>query len=526
MRRTLPLLLICSTLHVVALADTPAAAPDQATAALDLPAPDLSRLEAEVAGQLQAARDSLAALLSTGADPVETGQAWLALGRLYHAYELRAAAEDCYRTAIPLLAGEFEPRYYLARVLQENGGFTEAAEQYGQLAADFPDSPLIQVRLAEVQLELGQVEPAKSNLLLALYLQPGVAAILSRLGEIALQEGRHALAIQYLEAALTAHPEADRLHYMLGMAYRGLGDDAKARDHLAQRGMVGIQPPDPWSDALRELIRGERLYLQRGALAYRAGQFQEAEAAYRRALEANPESITARVNLGVMLYQQGDLAGAIGLFSEVLAVQPDNRVARFNLGRLRLLQGDAAAAARELAQAVAADPKDLEAQWLLALALEGSGQPDAAMDAYQAVVRLDPTREEAWIRGTQLLVNQGRFDDAVGVLRQALQKLPDNGRIAHALARLLAAAPAAEIRDGAAAVPLAQQGFDAAATPARAATLAAAYAESGNCEEAALWQQQAIDLLSAPDTKQRQPLEADLQRYRRGGDCRPPLPSQ
>jgi len=68
---------------------------------------------------------------------------------------------------------------------------------------------------------------------------------LARLGELAVVEKQYQTAVYFLTLALQRLPDANRLHYSLGLAYRGLGDKEKARAHLAKRGSVGVKTPDP-----------------------------------------------------------------------------------------------------------------------------------------------------------------------------------------------------------------------------------------------------------------------------------------
>lgn len=123
------------------------------------------------------------------------------------------------------------------------------------------------------------------------------------------------------------------------------------------------------------------------------------------------------------------------------------------------------------------------------------------------------------------MVEQGRNREAIQVLEQAHDGLPSNGRIAHALARMLAGAPDPTLRDGARALPLALQVYQARPTPGHAQTLAMAHAEVGDCAEAARWQQQAQDaLLSAGPHFAGQAAAAGgiLEHYRNRKPCRYP----
>jgi Flp pilus assembly protein TadD len=84
--------------------------------------------------------------------------------------------------------------------------------------------------------------------------------------------------------------------------------------------------------ALPELVRGERLHLIRGCLAFDACRFVEAAAEYRQAVAAKPESVPARINLGSALTQLGEVQNAINEFQAALRYAPENTVAHYNLG--------------------------------------------------------------------------------------------------------------------------------------------------------------------------------------------------
>jgi len=498
-----------------------------AAAAPPLAAPDLSVLEPEVAEQLNQARAGLQTLVDQGAGAEDLSQAYGELGKLYHAYDLSELAEAAYLRALELQADSYEWVYYLAYLYQQQGRADQARDYYARAKALRPDSPLEAVRLGDVLLFLNQVPKAKQEYLDALYLQPGATAILARLGEVALAEQRYGLALKYLLPVLQQQPQADRLNYLAGMAYRGLGEDDKARAHLAKSGPVGIQPPDPLVDELQQLVRGERLYLLRGKLAYSAGQFQAAADAFRKALEADPRSARARINLGSSLVRLDQTEEAISQFRQALELEPQNLTARFNLGQL-LLSRDQAGEAVSLLEAVTQQsPNDAEANLSLAQAYERLGRVELALAAYRQTVRLDPSVEQAWIGGSQLLVEQGRNTEAIQVLEQAHKGLPSNGRIAHALARMLAGAPDPRLRDGARALSLALQVYQARPTPGHAQTLAMAYAETGDCTQAAHWQQQAQDaLLDAGPGFAAQATAAGgiLEHYRSQSPCRYPYP--
>ena len=234
-------------------------------------------------------------------------------------------------------------------------------------------------------------------------------------------------------------PGADRLHYPLGLAYRGLGEGAKAADHLARAGKTGVRPADPLRDEVEGLRTGERVHLAKGKAALQAGRTAEASQEFRRALAARPESVAARINLASALSGLGDRAGALALLRQAVAAEPGNATARFNLGLLLAAGGEAAAAREQLAAAVAMRPEDAEAHRALGQTLLDTGEPGAALAEYGRAVALAPADEAARLGEAEALARLGRFVEARDRLQAGRRALPQSRPLADGLARLLAA---------------------------------------------------------------------------------------
>jgi tetratricopeptide (TPR) repeat protein len=149
------------------------------------------------------------------------------------------------------------------------------------------------------------------------------------------------------------------------MAYRGLGDAEKAKAHLAQQGTVGVRVSDPLVDGLQDLVQGERLFLSRGKIAFEAQRFADAVVEFRKAVAASPESVTARINLGVALTQVGDLNGAAEQFEAALRIEPGKANAHYNLAVILARQNRHDEAIAHLQAALKADPEDAAARKLL-----------------------------------------------------------------------------------------------------------------------------------------------------------------
>jgi tetratricopeptide (TPR) repeat protein len=169
-------------------------------------------------------------------------------------------------------------------------------------------------------------------------------------------------------------------------------------------------------------------------------------------------------------------------------------------------------------------PYDAAAHLLLAQAQVANRDDWASLEHFRQAAELDPGNADAVIGGSAALVRLGLHARAKSVLDAGHKRIPDNGDIAFALARLLAACPEAEVRDGERALELAQLIFAAQPNPRHAQLVAQALAELGRCEEAAEWQQKVVDAAVEDGAAQALPaLRSDLERYRANEPCRAPI---
>jgi tetratricopeptide (TPR) repeat protein len=93
---------------------------------------------------------------------------------------------------------------------------------------------------------------------------------------------------------------------------------------------------------------------------------REAEAAYRRARELDPEHVNARINLGRLRHADNALDEAESLYREALDVEPRHPIALFNLGVVLEDRGVVGSAIECYKLAIDADPEIPEAHYNLA----------------------------------------------------------------------------------------------------------------------------------------------------------------
>ena len=493
-----------------------------------VPLPALDSLETSVAEQVRAVQQSLVALAAKpNVSDSELADAYGLLGQLYHAYEFSDAALICYQNAGHLAPNDYRWRHLLGELNQRLRRLQESAEHYQTARRMNPRYPASAVRLGSVYLQLNRSGDAQKQFEAASQQDPDSAAAHSGLGEAAAAQQRLADAIPHFQAALKMVPQANRIHYLLAMAYRATGDLEQAKFHLERRGPVGVRPKDPLVDGLSGLIQGERVNLIRGRLAFGAGQFEQAAQAFAKAVDADSDSVRARVNFGVTLDKLGQREKAVEQFEAALRLDSNNPTAHFHLGIIMAQQGNHQAAIKHYGSMVEVRPKDLEANREFAKSLLKVGRLEDAAQKFSVVVALAPGDESSLIELADLMVRGGRYKQSIDLLSRAREKFPEKLQTMQSLARLLAACPDARLRDGSRALQLAMKAYNTKGVVAHGETVALALAQLGRCEEAAQWQNRLVTAATrAKDSDLAAQLKQQLNRYENGAPCAFPASTQ
>lgn len=305
--------------------------------------------------------------------------------------------------------------------------------------------------LGKALYDLGRKDEAIRALNEVLRLVPDEPTGQYNLGTILLGEGKVAEALPHLQAAVKGTPNNANARENLGNVYLKMDRLAEA---TAQYASAAALAPD------------NAVFLQGlGTVLLKQSRWSEAATVLIEALKLDPKSADADRNLGIARINQGKRAEAIRLFSEAVRLQPDSSDIRFNLG----------------------------------LALLEDNQPGRAAEQFSECLRLNPNETRSHYRLAVALSQQHQVKEAISHCREALRLTPDFPDAMNELARLLACAPEAEVREGAEAVRLAEKAC--AMTNNQQAdmltTLAAAYAEAGRFEDAIATAQRARDLAAS-----------------------------
>lgn len=503
----------------------PGAAADARPEAVILP--DLSPVTDSVREQVLARWRPVERLQDGGsAAGADAAERYGALGMVLTAAEFPAAAVPAFRNAQELAPGDVRWPYYLAHLHRDAGALDAAADRFEAARRLEPDDMAILVWLGDVRLAQGDAEAAEPLFARALRLHPDSLSARFGLARAALMREDFEAAARGLEEILELRPDAAAAHYPLGQAYLRLGEPERAQEHLRRREAADIRPDDPLLAALDRLLESAQAYETRGIQALDREDWAAAAAAFRRGLALDPADAELRHRLGTALFLQGDTDAARAEFERAAAAAPDLPRAHYSLGVLLHEEGRHAAAAERFATALRHRPAYAEARLRLAWSLRRAGDPEGALTQYEQVSRRHPDLVEAAFGHAMTLVVLRRWGEARARLEQAVETHPDDAGLAHALARLLAAAPDGRVRDGERALALARRLAARGRTVELGETLAMALAETGAHARAAALQR---DLVTAaaragwPDVSRR--LRANLRRYERGEACRTPWPA-
>ncbi len=492
---------------------------------LPVPVPDLTSLDPSVAKQIKATAEALdRALSESNSGIAELAEAFGTMGEIYQAYALPASAEACYLNAIKLAGRSFRWAYLLARVIEGQGRLEEAVAAYESALSIEPNNVPSLVHLGNVHLQLGKPDEASRKFQEAIKLSPDSAAAHAGSGQVALKLKDYSAAFSAFTRALELAPAANRLHYLLAMAYRGAGDQEAGKAHLQQSGSVGVRVDDPIEKELENLLQGEKVHIVRGRLAYMAGQYRESIQEFREALAVAPGSCPARLNLGAALASSGNLNEALNEYEAAASNCSDSPALHFNLGRLYYEKQQPAKALEHYQACLQLDPADLATLVAIARLSAQQGLTEQATEYFRQSVMRHPESEEAWYEFCNFLIRSKEYAKARDRLEEACNGLPAEGRLAELLARLLAASPDLSLRNGPKALEFAYRVYQAAPTVHNAETLALALAEAGHCEDAAALLKKSIAVLEEskkfPELLAR--MRKDVRRYEQGQPCRPP----
>ncbi len=256
-------------------------------------------------------------------------------------------------------------------------------------------------------------QPAEAAYRAALLLQPSNVEWRLGLTRSVFKQAKYEDAASLLDVLIQTFPEKADFWLLQAHTYLGLKEPQKAAVDLEALDAIGKASVD-------SLFTLGDIYLSEALpdLAVNA---------YARALVKDPGQPPARIIRSTeSLASRGGLDQARTLLAEVKRTMSD-RLADLDKRRLlkleaRLSMGGSAgdeATAKVLEEVIELDPLDGEALMLLGQYHNRGGRPDQAILCFERAARIDAFAASAKVKIAQVFVAQGRFGDALPLLRDA-----------------------------------------------------------------------------------------------------------
>ncbi len=301
------------------------------------------------------------------------------------------------------------------------------------------------------------------------------------LGTALAAAGKPTEALAHYAEAVRIEPGYMPYQYNLAAALARAGQTDAAIDHYLA--------------AIRTAPDSAQAYISLGTLFLARNLPDEATNYLARAVQIDPASSDARNNLASALLATGKLNEALTQYAEALRLDPANPSIHFNAGLALVRAGKPDEAATEFGEAVRLHPGSAEARYEFGrqLFFEGKGGP--AVEQLTEAIRLKPIYSQAEFYLGLALLQVHQIRPGLEHLDAAENIRPDWPDPINTRAWVMATSVDDEVRNGPEAVRLAQRAvkLTSGEQPLALNTLAAAYAETGDFENAITAANQAVE---------------------------------
>jgi tetratricopeptide (TPR) repeat protein len=437
--------------------------------------PDMARLTSDLlvlkAQVYQKSGDNAAAetVLKNAIDAAASVSEKLRLGEALADLYLRDDRKDDATRSLVAMAAEFPDNYLhqrrIAGALEQRGLHEAAVERYRAIL------PMVKAevdRRCEVLRELGQAleKLGKRDEAIEAYVEAvGLLAsdhwLQKDLHEriVALYRAGNRLAdlAAYCEGQIKRSPEQTGMRVLLADVQAAMGQPDLGKRTLAEA--VGLFPKDTalsqkrvqflerlgdiegvsaeYQRAIGQNPGDNELYIAYGQSLANSKQIEGARNQWRHVLATKVDDATLALRLGALFETYELYDDASEAYERAIAASPKQPDAYGTLSRLWLVRGDAVKAVETLDRMGVANPTDGAVQAARAQGLRNLGKLPEALAAITAACELMPDQIRFLQTRSELLVQNGQLEDALGVRRAMIDKMTNPVQRAEAIGTLV-----------------------------------------------------------------------------------------
>lgn len=264
---------------------------------------------------------------------------------------------------------------------------------------------------------LAATSPAEAitNLEEAVRLAPSWYLARISLGNLYLSRGLAEKAVAEFSRAATIEPSNREVLFKLALALTETGNHSKAAETL--QSLVKISPDD-WN-----------AWFNLGVTLHKLGQLKEAAAAFDEASKSPKDGGKALFNIAMIRLDSKDYSGACEAALEALNKNPGITEAYKVAGISSLRSGRPDEAVKLFSKLVEANPSSWESHYQMALAYMEIGDLTKAGDAFDQVLKLQPTNKNLWVEFGLFKENRQLYAEALECYKKALEIGGDDPKI-------------------------------------------------------------------------------------------------
>jgi tetratricopeptide (TPR) repeat protein len=351
----------------------------------------------------QSARSAAGDTRQDAAAAFEEGQSAQERGDLKNAVRL-------YTEAIAADPNLYQAYYQRATALMRLNNIREAETDLKKVIQFEPTFARAHRALGQILLDRDQVKEAIGELGRAIELDPKMTGVRIYYASALIKTGQPRLAIDHLRVAIAQEEELPLAHALLGVALERTENAAEAFEEYNRAIRL-----DATNATARE---GRARALEaRGDLT---GAIEDYSAAYR----AQPSREVA-LTLARLHARAGQPQAAVGVYRMLLQEKSDDLSIRVDLAKLLADMGQSEEAVKEIGVVLKAKPADPNYQ-VAAGDIVFKEKPDVAAGYYRRAIELDPRNNRARVQLGASLVRSMNYEEALGVLTDALIRQEGN----------------------------------------------------------------------------------------------------